>query len=146
MEYKYIIVPIITLIVAQLIKFTIESIRDKKLRFDRLFNGSGGMPSTHNALVYSLTFMIGFNEGFSSILFAVGLVFSLIVSYDAMSIRLESGKQANAINLIVEELMSNSQESIKKLKDKLGHYPIEVLSGIILGLLSSLFFTYVIFI
>lgn len=146
MEYKYIIVPIITLIVAQLIKFSIESIRDKELRFDRLFNGSGGMPSSHNSLVFSLTFMIGFNEGFSSILFAISLIFSLIVSYDAMSIRLESGKQANAINLIVKELMSDSKESIKTLKEKLGHYPIEVLSGIILGLISSLFFTYVIFI
>src|SRR5690606_24963607 len=118
----------ITLIVAQLIKFTIESISSKKLQWDRLFNGSGGMPSTHNSLVFSLTFMVGFNEGFSSVLFAICLVFSLIVSYDAMSIRLQSGKQANAINIIVKELMNNSDKSIKELKEKLGHYPIEVLS------------------
>lgn len=141
MEYKYLIVPFVTLIIAQIIKFTIESIKNKRLEWARLFNGSGGMPSTHNALVYSLTFMVGFNEGFSSVLFAICLVFSFIVSYDAMSIRLESGKQASIINIIVKELMSNSNQKIENLKDKLGHYPIEVLCGIILGFASSLFFT-----
>ena len=87
--------------------------------------------------------MLGLNEGFNSPLFAIALVFTFIVSYDAMGLRMESGKQAEAINKLFDETFKDG--NIKKLKEKLGHKPQEVLVGLIFGTLSALFFTLYIF-
>lgn len=145
-KYKYLIVPLITLIVTQLIKFTFESIRGKKIKWGRLFNGSGGMPSSHSAFAFSITAMIGLNEGMDSILFAISLVFSLIVAYDAMGLRMESGRHAERLNDISEEIFSKKYKTgLEHLKEELGHNPLEVLVGMIFAILSSMFFTYVIF-
>ena len=103
-KYKYIIVPIVTLIVCQLIKFIIESLTAKKLVWGRLFNGSGGMPSSHTSFSMSLTAMIGINLGIDSPMFAVAMIFSLITAYDAMGLRFETGKQAAAINKLLDEV------------------------------------------
>lgn len=142
-NYKYLLVPILTLLLCQTIKFIIESLIEKKLVWGRLFNGTGGMPSSHTSFSTSLTMMIGFNEGFNSPLFAIALVFTFIVSYDAMGLRMESGKQAEAINKLFDETFKG--KGITKLKEKLGHKPQEVLVGLIFGTLSALFFTYIIF-
>ena len=142
-NYKFLLVPIITLLVCQTLKFTIESVINKKIVWGRLFNGSGGMPSTHTSFSMSLTTMIGLNLGFDNPLFAISLVFTLIVSYDAMGLRMESGKQAEAINKIFDEIFKD--KGMTKLKEKLGHKPQEVLAGMILGILSAFFFTYVVF-
>ena len=142
-NYKYLLVPIITLLVCQTLKFIIESITSKKLVWGRLFNGTGGMPSSHTSFSTSLTMMIGLNLGFDSPLFAIALVFTVIVSYDAMGLRMESGKQAEAINKLFDETFKDG--SMKKLKEKLGHKPQEVLVGLIFGTLSAIFFTFVIF-
>lgn len=141
-QYKYLLVPIITLVVCQTLKFTIESIVNKKIIWGRLFNGTGGMPSSHTSFSSSLTMMIGLKLGFDSPIFAIALVFTLIVSYDAMGLRMESGKQAEAINKIFDEIFKDGNMS--KLKEQLGHKPQEVLAGMCLGILSALFFTYVI--
>jgi hypothetical protein len=143
-EYKYLLVPLITLLICQTLKFIIESIISKKIMWGRLFNGSGGMPSSHTSFSVSLTTMIGLNLGFDSPIFAVTLVFTLIVAYDAMGLRMESGKQAEAINKIFDEIFKD--KGMTKLKEKLGHKPQEVLAGLILGILSAIFFTYVVFI
>ncbi len=143
-EYKFLVVPFVTLLVCQTLKFIIESIINKKIVWGRLFNGSGGMPSSHTSFSMSLTMMIGLNLGFNDPLFAIALVFTLIVSYDAMGLRMESGKQAEAINRIFDEIFKD--QGIKKLKEKLGHKPQEVIAGIILGIISALFFTYRVFI
>ena len=142
-KYKYLLVPIITLLMCQTVKFTIESILNRKLIWGRLFNGTGGMPSSHTSFSTSLTMMIGLNEGFSSPLFAISLVFTLSVSYDAMGLRMESGKQAEAINKLFDETFKDG--NMTKLKEKLGHKPEEVLVGLIFGTLSALFFTYLVF-
>lgn len=145
-EYKYIIVPFITLLLCQTLKFIIESIINRKLSWNRLFNGTGGMPSSHTSFSSSLTMMIGLNVGFTSPMFAIALVFTFIVSYDAMGLRMESGKQAEAINKIVDETFSKkSKKEYKRLKEKLGHKPLEVLVGILFGITSALVFTYLIF-
>ena len=143
-EYKFLVVPFVTLLVCQTLKFIIESIINKKIVWGRLFNGSGGMPSSHTSFSMSLTIMIGLNLGFNDPLFAIALVFTLIVSYDAMGLRMESGKQAEAINRIFDEIFKD--QGIKKLKEKLGHKPQEVIAGIILGIISALFFTYRVFV
>lgn len=145
-EYKYLIVPIITLIIAQIIKFIIESIVVKELKWGRLFNGSGGMPSSHGTFSFTLTMMIGLNEGFSSTYFAIALVFSLIVAYDAMGVRLESEKHAQLLNRIGDEIFSKDYKiGFARLKEELGHNFLEVLGSYILGTISSLVFTNLIF-
>ena len=88
------------------------------------------MPSSHTSFSTSLTMMLGLNLGFDSPLFAIALVFTFIVSYDAMGLRMESGKQAEAINNLFDETFKD--KGITKLKEKLGHKPEEVLAGMIL--------------
>lgn len=137
-NYKYILIPFITLVLCQITKFLIESINKKELVWGRLFNGSGGMPSTHTSFCTSLTFLIGLNLGFDSPLFAICLVFSFIIMYDAMGLRYESGRQAEMINDLLDEVFK--KEKFEHLKEQLGHKPIEVLGGVIFGILSAVIF------
>ncbi len=133
-NYELVLIPLISLVSAQVLKFIIESISTRKLNWGRLFNGSGGMPSSHTTLVFSLTTIMGIHYGISSSYFAISLVFSLVVSYDACGLRLESGKQAAAINQLFNELIQgDKKKAYHKLKEELGHNPIEVLCGIIYG-------------
>lgn len=145
-DYIYLIIPFTSVIVAQIIKFTIESIQERKFKWLRLLNGNGGMPSTHTSFCFSLTAYIGMLHGVNSALFAVTLIFALIVSYDAMGMRRESEKQAVAINKIVDELDDdNPRLTMKKLKEHIGHEPLEVFMGIILGTVMALLFFYLVF-
>lgn len=130
-EYKFIIIPILVVVITQFIKTIIEAIKYKKFDIKRLVNGSGGMPSSHSSLVTSLLTLIALNYGFDSIYFAICFVFGIIVLYDAMGIRYEAGRQAEAINMITKKI---NIENIKALKEKVGHKPIEVLGGIIAGI------------
>lgn len=134
MKYKYIIIPLLTLVIAQIVKFSIETIKTKKISLNRLFNGNGGMPSTHTAFTTSLAFAVGIGNGFDSPLFAVALVFAIIVAYDSMGLRMESGKQAVAINKLMEH---NGLDKNVPLKEMLGHKPLEVLIGAIFGIVSA---------
>lgn len=146
-KYRFILVPFVALIICQIIKFIIESIISKRLRFDRLFNGAGGMPSSHTTFSVALTTLVWLEEGLMSPLFAICLIFSMVVSYDAIGVRYESGKQAEAINDLVEDLITNKKQKInyKVLKEQLGHKPLEVLGGLILGFVVSFIFYYLIF-
>ena len=140
-KYIYLIVPFISLISAQLIKFIIESVKNKKLMWGRLFSGSGGMPSSHTSFSFSITMLVGLKNGFDSSLFAVCLVFSCIVMFDALGLRMESGHQAVAINKILDEIFSKeSKDGVKHLTEQLGHNPIEVLAGVILGTVVAYIF------
>ncbi len=145
-EYIYLLVPFTSLVLAQIIKFIIESIIAKRLVWGRLFNGSAGMPSSHASFSFSLTTIILLTEEITSPLFAISLIFSLIVAYDSMGVRMESGKQAEAINTIVDEIFSvNPKVSIARLKEQLGHKPLEVLMGMLLGIIVSYIYFYIIF-
>ncbi len=137
-DYKYVLIPFLTLVLCQITKFTIESIRKKELVWGRLFNGSGGMPSTHTSFCTSLTLLIGLNLGFDSPLFAICVVFSFVVMYDAMGLRYESGRQAEMINELLDKVFE--KDKFAHLKEQLGHKPIEVLGGIIFGVLSVAIF------
>lgn len=131
-NFCFILIPLISLVLCQLTKFIIESIIKKKIIWGRLFNGSGGMPSSHTSFAFALVFTIGYRLGIDSVYFAIALVFSMIVSYDAMGVRMESGRQAEAINQIVENIFKNKPKvSIQRLKEQLGHHPLEVLVGIL---------------
>ena len=113
-------------------------IKTKKFNPERLI-GSGGMPSSHSALVCSLTAAIGCIEGFSSSIFALSTVLSLVVMYDAAGGRRAAGQQARILNKIVEEWeKSDLASKDKRLKELLGHTPKEVIAGAILGIIIAL--------
>lgn len=135
-DYNYVIIPIITVIFAQITKFVVESFIYKKINLIRLLDGSGGMPSSHSAFVFSLVTVIGIGEGITTSIFALSFVFACITAYDAMGIRYETGKQAEAINQIVDEL--NIETQFSELKEKIGHKPIEVICGIVFGIITSI--------
>lgn len=126
-KYKLVIIPLLGVMLSQIIKFIIESIRAKKFLFNRLLNGSGGIPSSHACLVSSLTSLIYLNYGFNS-LFSVSLIFSFIVLYDSFGVRYQVGLQAKVLN----ELTGYN------LKELVGHTFFEVLVGVILGIIVSL--------
>ena len=124
----YFFIPFVVAILSQLVKVIIEYIKYHKLDVTRFFDGMGGIPSTHSALVSSLTTLMYLYYGIFSSIFSVTLIFSLIVIYDSMGIRYESGKQAEIIN---EKLGTD-------LKEKLGHKPIETLIGVIFGVIVTI--------
>ena len=147
-EYKIIFISFFALIICQIIKFVFESLKYKSLVWNRLINGAGGMPSAHASFTFSLVTSVGLAEGFNSSLFAVALIISLIVCYDAMGVRFESGKQAEVINDMAEVIRKDhvfKKLSFEHLKEQLGHKPIEVIMGMILGILVSLFFNLIVF-
>lgn len=122
---------------AQSIKVILGVFMEKRFNF-RWFVGTGGMPSSHAALVSSLTTSIGVSYGFDSALFAVTLVFSLIVLFDAQGVRYAAGKQAEVLNKMLDDIYWKKRLDDKGLKEFLGHTPVEVFAGIALGIIISL--------
>ena len=117
-----------------LLKGVLEAIRYRRLDFTRFF-GPGGMPSSHTTIVASLAFCVGFTEGFDSAKFVVCCVLALVVMYDASGIRRAAGQQARMINMIIEAWEENDLAlKQQKLKELLGHTPLEVLGGAALGI------------
>ena len=138
-EYKFIIIPFLGLVFSQVIKVILESIKNRRFCYERLLDGSGGMPSTHSSFVTSLTTIIYLEYGISSVYFAICLIFSLVVIYDSMGVRYEAGKQAEVLNDIVEKIKFNNK--FLELKEKVGHKPIEVFCGVLLGISIALLFS-----
>lgn len=125
--------------IAQFIKFLLTLIRYKKIDFRKFF-AAGGMPSAHSALVSCVSTEVGLSEGFSSTIFSLCVVFSLIVMYDAAGVRHAAGKQAQILNRLVEDFYENHTISEKRLKELLGHTPVEVFFGMLLGISFALLF------
>ena len=118
--------------IAQVLKTIIHMFITKKFVAERMI-GSGGMPSSHSSFVTALTIGIGQTEGYNSALFAACAVLSFIVMYDAMGVRWESGQQAAVINRIVEMLQDPNIKLETQLKEILGHTPLQVFFGMLLG-------------
>lgn len=124
--------------IAQLLKVIIVLIIDKKIDFTRL-TGSGGMPSSHSSFTVSLAAAVGFLQGFDSAMFGLAAAFSLVVMYDASGVRRSAGQQAAILNRIVDKLGKEELSATgKKLKELLGHSPMEVLAGAILGVIIAI--------
>ena len=119
-------------LVAQVLKGLLSMRGGKEFDLGRFF-GSGGMPSSHTASVIAATASVGMLEGLGSSVFALGAVFSLVVMYDATSVRWETGKQAEAINELVELIKGKKHLTGGKLKELIGHSPLEVWAGFLLG-------------
>ena len=119
--------------IAQGIKILLTLINEKRFDFTRI-TGTGGMPSSHSAFTVALAVSIGIGEGFNSAMFAVSAAFAIVVMYDATGIRRSAGQQAVILNRIVEKIgKEDITETGKKLKELLGHTPIQVFAGAILG-------------
>ena len=125
---------------AQTIKFFIYGILYRKYRLER-FLGSGGMPSSHTSLVVTLCLMTGFREGFTGTLFAIAACLAGVVIYDAMGVRRETGRQGEIINRILKEVLVDGKPITEEnMKTLVGHSPLEVLGGIIVGVIIAFIF------
>ena len=134
---KYIVVPMLLWFGIQVFKVIYDLITTKKFNFKRIM-GAGGMPSSHSAVVVGLATLIGKYEGINTPIFAVALIFSFIVMYDAAGVRRAAGKQAKLLNQIVETPGLSGIQVSEKLVEVLGHTPIQVIVGAIIGVVAGL--------
>ncbi|MFC1496740.1 divergent PAP2 family protein [Candidatus Margulisiibacteriota bacterium] len=126
----------VALLISQTLKVVLYYIKDRE--FDLWhFCEAAGMPSTHSAMVTSMTMSLGLLNGFSSPLFALAVVFSIIVMYDAMGVRFAAGQQALILNKIIEDIYSERAGDKEKLKELIGHTPSEVVGGFIVGIIVA---------
>jgi len=132
---KLLITALIGWATAQILKTLICLIKLKKFDFHRLF-GAGGMPSAHSAFVTALTTSAGRYCGLDSFEFAICAAFAIVVMYDAAGVRRAAGEQAKIINYMMDHWSETTPELFQKdLKELLGHTPVEVIAGTMLGIL-----------
>lgn len=141
LNWNYVLVTAISAsLTAQLIKVLLNLFIFHRFIAERMW-GAGGMPSSHSATVCAMVVATGRYCGVNSAVFAVAAVLSIIVMYDAMGVRYETGEQAKLLNRMFAEWMDQESEALpflkngKKLKEMVGHTPIEVLTGAVLGIL-----------
>jgi uncharacterized protein len=135
-------VPISLAFGVQLFKVLWEWARTRRFDF-RVLSRSGGMPSSHTAMVVSLATVLGIQYGLDSPYFAIAVVLAVIVMYDATGVRQQSGKHARVLNQILRELFSGQPISEEELKELLGHTGFEVLMGALVSILYSMLVMYV---
>ncbi len=121
--------------VAQLMKVVLTLLLTRKLDWSR-FTGLGGMPSSHSSFMCAASMAIGFQEGFLSAMFALAVCVTLIVMTDAAGVRRAAGKQATLLNRILDDMILNGKGlDEEKLKELIGHTPVQVFAGALLGIL-----------
>lgn len=124
---------VIPWVAAQILKVIIELIWKRKLNL-RLLTSAGGMPSSHSSLVCALATAIGIREGSGSSIFILSLALAMVVMYDATGVRRAAMMQARILNQIIDELFQGHPISDTRLRELLGHTPIEVVVGAFLGI------------
>ncbi|MBI3011197.1 MAG: divergent PAP2 family protein [Candidatus Omnitrophica bacterium] len=128
---------LVACLVSQGLKMVLGAIRLRRFDF-RWLIGTGGMPSTHAAGVTALSLTIGFQAGFDSPLFAAAVAFTIITLFDAQGVRRWSGRQAQILNKMMEDMYFKRRIQEQRLKELLGHTPIEVLAGMGIGVVTAL--------
>lgn len=121
---------------AQVIKVPLHYALHRKVDWGLLLS-SGGMPSSHSALVTGVCTGVGMQQGFDSPMFAIAGVVAMIVIYDATGVRRHAGDHARVLNLMIDELLTGHPLAEKELKEVLGHTPREVIGGVLLGVLVT---------
>jgi acid phosphatase family membrane protein YuiD len=124
---------------AQFLKVPICYILTRRLNWGLWFS-SGGMPSSHSALVTSVMLSIGLFYGFDTPLFALSVAVAMVVIYDAAGVRREAGRHAEKINVLINEFFSGQTISEKQLKEVIGHTPAQVLAGVAMGVGITMLF------
>jgi acid phosphatase family membrane protein YuiD len=117
---------------AQIVKVPIEYFRTRRWRWGWLLT-TGGMPSSHAALIVGAANAIGLYVGYDDPLFALAVAIAMVVTYDAAGVRRQAGKHAERINVLFEELLKGHLWSEDELREVLGHSPVEVIGGILWG-------------
>ena len=137
--YEVIFVAFSGIVVAEIIKFFFHLIVKRQIDL-RLFTTTGGMPSSHAAGVMGLSTAVGLIKGFDSIVFAIALGYDFIVMYDAAGVRRAAGKQAACLNRIIMDIYKQDlQEAGGKLKELLGHTPLQVFIGALFGVFYAFY-------
>ncbi len=131
------LIPVLSWAFAQTIKVALGVYREHRFNF-KWFVGTGGMPSSHAAGVSALATTVGLTRGFTSTVFGITLIFSLIVMFDAQGVRWATGRQAEVLNRIVDDVYARHELKEERLKELLGHTPVEVLAGAFLGALLAI--------
>lgn len=132
MDFVYLLTPFSAWLITGLLKFTVNSLKTKKLAFSLI--GYGGFPSNHSAIVSSMAALIAFKEGIGHPAFGVAVTLAFIVILDAHSLRRQVGRHAAAINRIVVS------DSSTALRERMGHTAIEIAAGVLVGIgVGSLF-------
>ena len=138
-DNKVFLVTVTSWALAQLIKVFRGVIRERKFNFKWLI-GTGGMPSSHAAGATALATACGMHSGFQSIEFALAAVFALVTMFDAQGVRRSAGQQAVILNQIIDDMYWRQKFEAERLKELIGHTPIQVIVGGALGMLFSSFF------
>ena len=136
---RILVVGVVSWFLAQVFKCISNLILTKKFSFERLF-GDGGMPSGHSATVVSVAVATGLYEGFDSAIFAVAMIVAIVVMHDAMNVRYQAGKQAELLNGMAEmfeKVTGTDLPNEEKLKELLGHTPLQVAAGCVLGVATA---------
>ncbi len=134
---QVLLVALVACLIAQTLKLVIEFGKHHKLNL-RVLVETGGMPSAHSALVAALATGVGQTIGWASPEFAIAVIFAVIVMYDAAGVRQAAGKQARILNQIIDEFFEEDHQfNEDRLKELLGHTPVQVIAGSILGIVIS---------
>ena len=132
-------VAVLSWAIAQVIKIILDIIENKGFNASLMLS-SGGMPSSHTSFVTSLGFGVGFTQGFDTSVFALCFVLALVVMYDAAGVRRAAGKQAEVLNKLIQRFENRDFKMEIKLKELLGHSPVEVGAGALLGFVMAFVF------
>jgi len=130
---NYLLAPLVAWTIAQAAKLLLTSYRQRRLNL-RVLAETGGMPSSHSAIVMGLTTAVGKYAGITSAPFAIALIFTFVVMYDAAGLRRAAGRQAEVLNRLVEDLVHMRGVQELRLRELLGHTPFEVIVGAAIGL------------
>ena len=138
-QNKYIYVPFLLWFGIQTFKVIYDLVTTKKFNFKRIM-GAGGMPSSHSAVVVGLSTLIGKYEGVNSAIFALSFIVAFVVMYDAAGVRRAAGKQARLLNKIIDTPGLTGVEVSERLVEVLGHTPVEVFVGALIGFIVGIIF------
>ena len=139
--YRALWVPLVSWLVAQVLKVLINGIRIKQIKWSYMYS-PGGMPSAHTAVMTALATTVGIEYGFDSPLFAISMVVAFIVMYDAAGVRRTVGYQSTMLNKMLDELFKGKKEFSQRLQEIIGHTKWEVFMGAVLGIALGIAFTW----
>jgi acid phosphatase family membrane protein YuiD len=134
---RILLITLLVWVLAQTVKVLLGVIKEKRFNF-RWFIGTGGMPSSHAAGASALATSVGLEYGFNSPLFAVAASFAIVTMFDAQGVRRATGYQASILNKMMVDIYEKGQIEEQKLKELVGHTPVEVLAGFVFGVVCAM--------
>ena len=135
-QNRIFLITLVVWVLAQMIKVLVGILKEKRFNF-RWFIGTGGMPSSHAAGASALATSVGLEYGFNSPLFAVAAAFAMVTMFDAQGVRRATGSQASILNKMMDDIYWKGQIEEQRLKELVGHTPIEVLAGFVFGVICA---------